>query len=276
MKHFSIGMLSVAITIACSGSALAAGLVLVEVSSGILFVTGDTQPNQIKVADPENDGTWLITGSAKTLINGHPSVTVVEAFDNMRIDLKEGDDSLKVTGGTLAGALDVRLGEADDKAQISRITLQAGLVVEGEEGEDSVSLKDVTTLDPGSTSTVNMQAPSGTDTDRVKIKGFVGWRLNVRFGEGDDRCSIADLAFPIEGFSFLTVFGNGGRDQVSLKSVVSQQFTAVLGDGNGDRLKISRSTTSQNTLDGGNGTEDRLQVSDDSSLGTGTPVGFEE
>lgn len=260
-------------TLAPPPDAFSAGNVAMEVTSATLFLTGDSGANQIRVSDDDNDGFWVVTGIGGTLINGHPSRTTTDVVDSMRIDLRDGDDGLKLSGGTLAGSLTIWQGNGDDRASVSNTTVVRSLDYTGSDGSDTVMIKELVNVEPGFYSSIDMLGLTGTD--KVKIKGFTGWGLDVRLGDGNDRCVIANLDLPIEGFSYLALSSYGGSDHVMLKSLTTQYVSVDLGDGDGDLLKISGSTAADHNLAGGLGINDRLLLSDDNALGAGTPSGFE-
>src|SRR5262245_52079562 len=104
---------------------LLAGNVMVSVSSGDLFLTGDAAANGVQISQARDSqgnpipGSYLISGqaagNAATTINGHQGAIVSGITHDVQINLGAGDDLL-TTGQSpgrnlFAGDLNVNLGE---------------------------------------------------------------------------------------------------------------------------------------------------------------------
>jgi hypothetical protein len=271
MKNCSAPILSILLGLAGATEVNAAGNVTATISGEYLYIVGDAADNKIKVSDKDNDGMWTVSGSGGTLINGIPSVTIA-VQNHVRIYLQDGDDQLKLSDTNVLGYFDVELGSGEDKATISNTTIGQTFRVKGEEQGDKVSIKNVVVTARCEFDMDDL--PGGEDS--LKIKGLSSTGIDIFLEDFDDKATIADITFPTEEFSFFTLSAGGGKDSVKVSALESVYFTVEMSDGDYDSVKVSKCTAQSTTLDGGAGVGDKLVVDEESSLGSGTPVNFEQ
>ena len=177
-----------------------AGDVNVSVTGGgDLLVTGDQQDNQL-VIESVGIGNYRLTGIDGTRINGQQSVTVTGVEDDVRIQLRNGDNRLHLDGVLVRDDLQILTGSGEDK-----IWIENGVV-----GDD-----------------LDIRTGRGDDTLLMQ-RALVNDRLNIRTDQGDDGVMFEQMR--IQGRSRLN-FGSGNDDLFVYRSDLDEGLTANLGSG---------------------------------------------
>jgi hypothetical protein len=279
MRQLSSILCSIVLS-AGAGTAFAAGNVTAVADGfGGLVITGDAMGNSIKVEDDDADDTWDVIGAGGTTVNAGPSASIAVPTGSIVINLGDGDDSLKMKGGSVPLNLSVYMGIGADKAKIQDLTLGTFLHFEGEDGDDKAQITRVAVTDLGdsyySSIDGDLFGGLGTGTDAIKVKEFSDQDARMSLGDGDDKLLVAKSTLT-GGSPYLLVSGDGGTDKILLIANTTGPLTVDTGPGDADLLKIVKSTAASNELTDSAGTGDKL-VDKGNTLGAaglGTPSGF--
>ncbi|MEM8679652.1 MAG: hypothetical protein AAGF97_09905 [Planctomycetota bacterium] len=199
---------------------LMAGDVSVDVTGGgDLVLNGDNASNELAIISTGIPGRFEIQGQNGTTIEGQQSVTVNGVFDDIRINLRDGDNAVMLTGVDADGTEnpfdvdDVRFTarNGNDVLMLQRVNLAGQLRASMGNGQNAVGVKEA--------SVESLRVRGGNDEDV-----FLAWEANV------ERTSDINL--------------RGGDDAfVSLESTYQDDVRARLGSGNdfaataGDRFE---------------------------------------
>ncbi len=196
------------------------GNVIVQISGQYpvydLKVTGDAQGNQITISSDAAGSVWTVAGipGSGTTVNGRPSVTVGGVTNSVWIDMKGGNDVVKLLSFHVPNELHVDLDAGDD-------LLEAGLVstgtnanvvggemwVVGDDGSDAVSLANLSARD-------NLWAKLGDGSDRLQT-----WSTQVD--------------------GYFRIHADAGNQWVALTDVRAENVIVALGEGN-DTFRAER------------------------------------
>ena len=100
-----------------------AGDVTASLSGADLVVNGDNSGNEVVIRATEQAGQFVVEGLNGTTINGQQSATISGVTDDLRIDLRNGDNVLLLTAEgpdgeqsflQVADDLQIRTGSAED------------------------------------------------------------------------------------------------------------------------------------------------------------------
>lgn len=186
-----------------------AGIVMLDVSGGVLTVTGDGDANNIQITET-GPGTWNVSdgGGSGTLfsLNGGAALTSVDfaAANKINATLGSGDDTLSLAGTGVSGAVKVDGGDGADTFNTTDVNIGGNLVV-------------------------NLGA--GNDTVNVSNDLTVGGALKVDLGDGDNNFN--GFANDIS-LASLSIKGGSGVDSVSLDGhsvAIAGDVTVHTGDG---------------------------------------------
>lgn len=126
-----------------------AGNVIASVSSHSLYLTGDSQANNLEIIQVGN-GQYQVTGKDGTTINGQTQKTFSSMTADLIVNLYGGNDTLKigyyaenVTVPTTVFNRDVKvnLGSGDDKLYIYHTNINDDVTVNAGNGADQVYLR---------------------------------------------------------------------------------------------------------------------------------------
>ena len=98
------------------------GSVDVSVSSGNLVIIGSDGKDRLDVQGLGN-GAWKIKGLGDTLVNGSKRFTATGVTGNVSISLNDGDDTLNLHDGSIAGSLFIQMGGGGDAATLTNLTM---------------------------------------------------------------------------------------------------------------------------------------------------------
>jgi len=254
-----------------------AGNVIASLQSGTLRITGDKLDNGISIVGSAVPGEFVIQGLqtryGATTVNGKRSFTV-EHVKNITIDLKAGDDVLRVgdAGGDLTpipGALTVYGSPGNKTVTLRNVSVGDIASVTTGAGNDSVTVKDlkvggkvslttgagndVVTIDnltaKNPTAKKDLALDSGTGNDTVKIVDSWFRDLSVNLGGGDD--GLLFTGNRADGTCNLN--GGAGRDAVESRNSAFRNLSVNLGGGDDVLLSTGDTVSGTAVLDGGAG-----------------------
>jgi len=270
------------------GRQMMAGNVAVSVNSlGDLLITGDTQDNNIQVIQSMQQGAvipgkFMVAGApnSHTTINGSPDGQYFYGVTHdIRIDLKDGLDRVKVGDGLASGHfvaphdVIINTGAGKDGVLIPAVTVKNNLKVDLGTGDDGFLLQDSIVGQDGGVGDVTITGGNGVD-----YIGFVSspihGKLNVNAGGTDNSADTVELfTMNVEGDSTintgggsdkvnmdiadfhnhdLTINTGAGQDKVSLTLVAVDELFANLGMGSDD-LTLDTCLGTKATLNGNGG-----------------------
>ena len=187
-------------------------------AAGDLLVIGDNESNEI-VIESTGLGAYQITGANGTRINGQPSIRVTAVTDDVRINLRNGDNRLHLDEIFVRDDMQVRTGSGADKILLLGGSVQDDLDIRSGRGHDEVFL----------------QAAS------------VGDRLNLRTDQGRDGVALEQMV--IGGRSIISL-GSDNDDLLVRGSETVARMVANLGSG-ADSAYFDRATGEQLVIGGG-------------------------
>lgn len=166
-----------------------AGDVSVRVTGGgDLRVHGDQGDNQVVIRASDTAGQFLVEGMNGTMINGRSAIVVENVTDDMRINLKGGDNALILTGIDVSGDhhdfrvpddLSIQTGNGNDGVRLDLASAGDDIQVRTRGGEDAV-LVFVETAD-------RISVDTGSQDDVASLVGLVDiGSAKIKTGSGDD------------------------------------------------------------------------------------------
>src|SRR5690348_6679077 len=96
--------------------ALLAGNVTAAVVAGTLNLTGDASGNALLVVQTASN-TWRVQGLGTT-INGGNTAFLASGVTDITADLMDGNNFIRVAGGSLSGSLSLTAGTGNDSIQV--------------------------------------------------------------------------------------------------------------------------------------------------------------
>ncbi len=210
-----------------------AGNVSAKLVAGNLYLTGDSEANEVYVAKTA-DGV-IVRGVNGTQING--ASTDFVAYPST---------------ATKNGSIIAALGKGDDRLQLDDFELDGDLIVNAGKGNDKLGLSTATVH-----GLVNFVGGAGNDTfysEGSTIDGYVMATL----GSGSNLFATKSTHVK----KSVTVSGSSGTDRISLDSTtIDQAFYTSLGKANDD-IRLSNGTTIDRVLLSTGGGADLVQVVD--------------
>lgn len=232
---------------------LLAGNVLVEVTSGLLRVTGDANDNQITIFQQTN-GQFTISGLDSEVFTG-PTAGIVAR--NITVNLGAGDDSVVIAAQSVEESVDllpasvlgtttVNGGDGSDTISVSVIGRQAGMLV----------LPALAISIDGGAPAAGSESPQD---DAVLITNSSATLVTVRTGVGDDSIDLTNvlaLTLNVESGGSTTTNGFTDTDLVSATNLTALTATVNLGqNSSGNFLSIDTGIFGTLTARGGNGVD---------------------
>ena len=163
-----------------------AGDVLASVVNGDLVINGDNDNNELMIVGTGADGVYDIIAANGTAVNGNSAISVSGVTDDVRVNLRNGDNSLGVSNVFGPDRFRVRTGDGDDKIVFEESGSKNQLDIITRGGDDSVYLY------------------------RTGSR-----RINVRTGGGNDELALDDAQ--TQYFSATT---GGGSDEMYFGNTV--------------------------------------------------------
>ncbi|MCA9262872.1 MAG: hypothetical protein KDA60_03445 [Planctomycetales bacterium] len=230
-----------------------AGDVSVDVTGGgDLRIDGDNASNEIVIRGTDVQGRFEIRGKQGTLVNGQQSIVVDGVTDDVRINLRNGDNRLEIEAGpqesdvTINDDLQIRTGNGSDVILLDEVRVLGTASINTGGGDDGFL---------GSEIRINgdfrWNSGSGDDVllmDRMTIRG----RMRANMGSGDDVAFLYDSEF----FDGVQLSLGSGDDILGVAVSHARADVAVNGGGGTDII-----LTDSNEIDG----EYRLRSVEDGS-----------
>ena len=189
-------------------------------ASGVLIIRGDVAANSIELAQQAN-GDWKVTGNGTT-INGGKSAFVASGVLAIDCNLEEGNNTTKITKGSLDGAVILDGGFGNDAYNVNNLNAGSFLI-----------------FDSGGNNTANLSKVSTDDFIKVLISDLndnvtasdctAGGLFQVSVGNGTNNVTLKKVT------AALAVQINGGADtdNVTINNTVSQSQFIQVNAGNG-------------------------------------------
>jgi hypothetical protein len=185
---------------------------------------------------------------------------------NVSIDLKQGNDNLRVTGpATFPADVEVKTGFGNDfitffTAPPDLITVAGDLSIKSGQGDDFLDLRRLAI-------TGNAEIDTSDGADRVFFDddSTVGGNLNVRLGHGNDTLGLGFIGTLSIG-GHLQVNASLGDDTVNIDNTTGTTAEIDTSDGI-DTVNITASTFTELTVRLGLG-DDILSITDSTVTGT--------
>lgn len=232
---------------------LLAGNVLVEVTSGLLKVTGDAAANHITIYQQTN-GRFTVAGTDGEVFTGPTSNITAR---NITVNLGAGDDSVVIAAqpteqgadllpASVLGSTTVNGGDGSDTISISVIGRQAGTLV-----LPALAIN----VDGGASAT----GSEALQDDAVLITNSSANLVTVRTGVGNDSIDLTNvmaLTVNLDAGSATTTNGLTDTDLVSVTNVTALTAIVNLGLNNSDNfLSIDTGIFGSLLATGGNGVD---------------------
>ncbi len=209
-----------------------AGDVRAAVRGGSLQLVGDALDNEITVSVNES-GDLIVSGQSATTINGSADpFTALSGLStirrNLTIDMRNGDDVVRLNGFLVANAMTVSTGRGDDVVEINDVDVLGPAKVLMGRGDDLTTIANANT-----TRNLRVWGHAGADTlvmGDVDISRLARWDM----GQGNDRILVAG-ATRVDGRTFVTA--GGGNDFVAFNPAsagdiaTSDEMFVLLGGG---------------------------------------------
>ena len=155
--------------------------------NGDLVVTGDQQDNELYVFQIDSDS-FALFGENGTKINGLSGHPFHGVTDDLRINLRNGDNKIALQGVDLADDLRIRSGNGEDTIIVQEATVRSDVNIRTGGGADTVMVQDTTI---GGLHRVMTAA--GNDELLVSTSTMV--RAVVQTGSGNDEAFLRNLEF---------------------------------------------------------------------------------
>ncbi len=176
-----------------------AGNVVTSMAGGVLTLTGTDEAETFTIKNGATAGTYVLTGTGLTTIDGAANVTTLAAT-SVKMVLNGGDDTVAADTGfplTITGALTINGGDGANTVNFtttaSPVTLTS-LAYTGGEGFDSLFIGQGTTA--GAASTVAGAVaftPGNGGSDLQLTNTTVGGEVTDKAGVGDDIITLTQL-----------------------------------------------------------------------------------
>jgi hypothetical protein len=235
-----------------------AGDVTAEVILGTLTLRGDARGNSVQTWQ-SGPNQWKVQGLATT-INGSSSIQTFDGVLGLSAFLEQGNDSIRISNGTLAGQLTISDSadpisiRSNDVVQISNVRA-LNVVIFTNDGSDNVSLDRVRSTNGLGIETASSTADgndvvmlsncrdsfavgvfTGVGADMVTINGLTATGANFQITtndpstarDGSDSVSLMNLNIGLA----LSLFTGAGNDTVSISNLTAQNLGVELGSGN--------------------------------------------
>ena len=187
-----------------------AGDVTARVVNGDLVITGDNQSNEMYLYD-NGDGSYVMFGENGTRINGLSGYPLDGVSDDIRINLRGGDNRIALLGLDLADDITIRTGSGNDKIILSEATIRSNLRMRTGGGDDSIRIMTSTILG-------QFNAATGAGNDEIAATHSAVGSGRVNTGRGNDEVNY--FVFATQS-SFQQNSGSG-EDLMRVQQMVGQ------------------------------------------------------
>lgn len=230
---------------------LPAGNVTAAVVGGALQITGDVANNSITITKLDSD-TFQIAGAA-TRINGH---LTPQRFDgvvgDISLDMRNGSDTVFMTGGTLPANLTALMGIGNDFLRLSAIRIRGDLGVGMEGGNDTFSMSTSQVVTPDSFVRGQFLCSGGPGNDSITVSySEFSHDLGILGSSEDDTITVlkCDVAADI------LINAEQGNDSVTVQSNFAHDVNLALGDGDNTATFVGGQYSNNVTITGGEHTD---------------------
>lgn len=155
-----------------------AGDVSVSVSHGDLKIDGDNAGSELVISSGANPGEFRIVGGNGTTINGLAELTVSGVADDVRIELRDGNNRIGIVDIEVLDDLRIRMGAGNDKIHVLSTDVTDRLNIRMDAGTDETLLQ-------ADARRANVDSGSGSDKVAIYFSSVQN-RMSVRLGAGDD------------------------------------------------------------------------------------------
>lgn len=224
-----------------------AGNVVVNLTGGNLFVTGDEAGNQISITAGTEANTFVVKGLEGTTVTMSGSSTpapetglvVAGVRGHVNVNLKEGADAVEVSQAEFRRGLSIETGAGNDTVDVHDVKVSTFLNIVTGAGDDDV---DLGTAAP----------PTGLLASDTAASVKAGLAVNVLLGDGVDNSQLNSIAAPA-----VTVGGGLGADTIGMHGVRAVSVIARGGDGDAvDIVDVSGAKAVAAVIGTGGGADD--------------------
>ena len=211
-----------------------AGDVAVSVTSGgDLIITGDQADNQLVVTSTEPNHQFHVKGLNGTTINGQASVVVNGVSDDIRVQLRGGDNAILLSAhneynySNRFEVDDIRFssGSGNDIIALQQVDVRGDFRASTGSGDDLVM------IDEAKIDQLRIRTSAGDDAVMMNATQLAGL-TDVNTGSGDDAFVSVDNVYHADA----RVRTSGGRDVVATSADLFHQDWVVSAGGGHDRL----------------------------------------
>lgn len=230
---------------------LLTGRVSAKVRGGDLVIRGDGKDNGVSVERAGSRTAYVVrgvdAGGRPTTVNGERRVTLRGVRGDVRVNLRGGDDSVRIGGDraiTVRGRLDLRGGGGNDRLTVSgAVAVDGRAKVLGGSGNDSVSFFGTAFGD-------SVRVSAGGGNDSVFFSGAAVERgVRAVLGRGNDSLTVSGSTL---NFGLVADGRAGGRNAVTVLNGLVGPVVAF-GGGGADQLVVNGATVSSLTVKTGAG-----------------------
>ncbi|HYF37156.1 MAG TPA: hypothetical protein VD994_17785, partial [Prosthecobacter sp.] len=205
-----------------------AGLVALNLSSGVLTITGDALANDLQITDA-GGGNWAVSstagGTTQFSLNGGPAspLAVFAAPKTIRATLGIGDDRIDLLGLQMTGTLTINGNDGHDSVLLSGVGVTGAVLIDTGNGDDTI---DFTSTQLAYTTTVRM----GAGDDYLTAGGNLvfGRGLSADLNTGDNTLDINAASLSANGNISVLASGTSVETQGFLLAVGSGQVTGAV------------------------------------------------
>ncbi|MEM8677739.1 MAG: hypothetical protein AAGF97_00160 [Planctomycetota bacterium] len=164
-----------------------AGDVSARVVNGDLIVTGDNQDNEIYVFQMDADS-YALFGESGTRINGLSGQPFHGVSDDIRINLRNGDNKLALQGVETNDDLIIRTGNGHDQILMDGSNVRSNLRIQTGRGNDTLFITD-------SVVQGRLTANLGAGNDELLVSASRFIRATMNTGSGHDELFVRNTEF---------------------------------------------------------------------------------
>jgi hypothetical protein len=217
-----------------------AGDVTARIDQGRLIIKGDSLDNGITIAAGTIAGMVVVTGvnqgGIATHVNGmaNGAATLTGFTGGLKIKMKDGKDTVSITGLTVAGKADVDGGDGNDQFTLSGTTFHQSLDVRLDKGSDTLSLTNTKVAGKA-------KLEGNRGDDNMTIASSMFGKLTTKLGRDNDSLNISGTTVSektkLKGGPGANAFTNGTGN--SLAALRAKHFNNGTTNSTSPTLSIS-------------------------------------
>ena len=189
-----------------------AGDVTAAIRGNDLIIEGDQQNNEIVIQESANPGEFEVFGANGTTINGQERFTFTSDVDDVRIQLRDGNDRLWIKEMQVGDDVRIRTGDDQDAILIDELTVRGNLRLDTQSGDDAVHFGNAV-KNLGN----RLEVRTGSGSDQLFLRNSLVDRVDVRTGSGIDQALVSS----VDTSRFVMSLGSGD-DLAILKNVSAE------------------------------------------------------